>query len=124
MKEDLGNTKPLRSGLVMMGIMGLFLLGYVLLSGTLSGAPIPDGATPAVEQAREDLAARKGIDKEQITVVSVKAVNWPDTSLGCPQPDTSYAQVITPGYRIVLSWEGETYQYHSDLGQRVVYCER
>ncbi|MBE0431788.1 MAG: hypothetical protein IBX67_08190 [Dehalococcoidia bacterium] len=122
MKEDLGNTKPLRRGLVMMGIMGLFLLGHVLLSGPLSGAPIPDGATPAVEQAKEDLAARKGIDKEQITVVSVKAVNWPDSSLGCPQPDMFYAQVITPGYRIVLSWGGRAYEFHSDLGGRVVYC--
>ena len=76
-----------------------------------------------MEQAREDLTRRKGIDKGEITVVAVEAVNWPDTSLGCPEPDMMYAQVITPGYRILLSCAQEIHVYHSDRGDRVVYCQ-
>ena len=48
-----------------------------------------------MEQAKDDLVERKGIDKAEITVAALEAVKWPDTSLGCPQPDTMYAQVIT-----------------------------
>jgi hypothetical protein len=106
------------------GIIALFLLGCVYSSGPISSAPIPDGAERAVEQAKEDLANRKGIDKGQIAVIEVKAVDWPDTSLGCPEPGMMYAQVITPGYRILLSYDGQIYPYHSDLGGRVVYCQQ
>ena len=93
------------------------------LSGSIRPPGEAGGADGAVEQAREDLACRKGADKGLITAVKIEAVDWPDTSLGCPQPDMVYAQVITPGFRIVLSCADRTYVYHSDRGNRVVYCE-
>ncbi len=116
-------TRLTGSRFLVIGIIALFLLGYAYFSGPLGSAPGPDDAETAVDRAREDLANRKGIDKEQITVVAVKEVNWPDTSLGCPEPGMMYAQVITPGHRIILSYAGQTYEYHSDQGGRVVYCE-
>lgn len=124
MAEDFGITRVPGIRFLVIGIVALLLLGYAYFSGPLSSAPIPGGAEPAVERAKEDLANRKGIDEEQITVISVEVVNWPDTSLGCPQPGMMYAQVITPGYRILLSYGGQTYQYHSDRGDHVVYCEQ
>ena len=124
MDTDFGRTKLLRSRFLVIGIIALFLLGYFWFSGPLGSAPVPGGAERAVEQAQEDLANRKGIDKAQIAVVAVKAVNWPDTSLGCPEPGMVYAQVITPGYRILLSYDGQVYEYHSDQGDRVVYCQQ
>lgn len=84
----------------------------------------PGGVQWAVGQAKEDLARRKCIDTGEIALVAAESVNWPDTSLGCPEPGMMYAQVITPGYRIVLSCAGEAYEYHSDRGSRVVYCPR
>jgi len=80
----------------------------------LIGAPI--------EQAREDLAQRLGMDIEEIEVVMVEAVEWPDASLGCPQPGMMYAQVITPGYRILLRAGDKTYEYHSDY-KRAILCQ-
>jgi len=56
-----------------------------------------------MKRAKEDLANCKGIDKEQISVASV---NWPDTSLGCPEPGMVYAHVVTRGYKILLSYDG------------------
>jgi len=116
-------TRLIGSRSLVIGIIALFLLGYACLSGPLGSAPGSDDAETDVDLAKEDLANRKGIDKEQITVVAVKEVNWPDTSLGCPEPGTVYAQVITPGHRIILSYVGQAYEYHSDQGCRVVYCK-
>jgi hypothetical protein len=84
--------------------------------------PTPGQAEPqAVVQAKTDLAKRTGIAVNDIKTRSVEAVNWPDASLGCPQPDMMYAQVVTPGQRIVLEAGGQTYEYHSG-GTNVVFC--
>ena len=86
----------------------------------------PAGGTPvtneAVTRAKQDLSRRLGIPEHQITVERVEAVEWPDTSLGCPQPGMMYAQVITPGYRIILKANNQISEYHADRSGRVVYC--
>ena len=66
-----------------------------------------------VERATEDLIQATSAASNDITVVSTEEVEWSDTSLGCPEPDGMYAQMITPGYLIVLETDGETYKYHS-----------
>jgi len=76
-----------------------------------------------VMRAKEDLGKRLVLNVDQIEVVEAQAVEWRDTSLGCPQPGMMYAQVITPGYRIVLEAKGQTYEYHTDRGQVVVLCD-
>ena len=74
------------------------------------------------ELARRDLAARIGVPPDAIKKRSTRPAVWPDASLGCPKPDTMYAQVETPGFRIELEANGKTYRYHSDM-QRVVPCD-
>jgi hypothetical protein len=87
-------------------------------------AVVPARAAGAVAWAQADLAQRLGIATGQIAVVSVEAVRWRDSSLGCPQPGMMYAQVITPGYRIVLRVGDELYEYHSAEGSdNAVYCQ-
>ncbi len=88
--------------------------------------PIPSDPTlqKLVMEAREDLAGRLAIEVDQIALVELKAVEWSDTSLGCPQPGMMYAQVITPGFLIILATEGQTYEYHADRGRVVTLCER
>ena len=63
-----------------------------------------------------------GLSTGEIRLASVDAVEWSDASLGCPQPGMMYAQVITPGYRVVLEAEGQQYTYHTDTGQYAVLC--
>jgi len=87
-------------------------------------AEVPTGSEAAILSAKEDLAQRLGVAVEEITVLKVEAVEWPDTSLGCPRPGEMYAQVITPGYRIILEVRGNRYEYHSDnQGKRLVLCQ-
>jgi hypothetical protein len=74
-----------------------------------------------VAQAREDLARRLGLTVESTQLRRAEAVEWPDTSLGCPRPGFMYAQVVTPGYLIVLVADGKEYEYHAD-GRRASLC--
>lgn len=84
---------------------------------------IPEGAQQPLLAARRDVASRLGIPVAEVRVVQVEAVEWPDASLGCPEPGRMYIQVITPGYRIVLEAAGKTFRYHTDRGSRAVLCE-
>src|SRR5262245_26364313 len=52
--------------------------------------------------AKADAAKRTGKSDKEITVVSAERVSWSDASMGCPAPGMMYAQVIVPGYRIIL----------------------
>lgn len=83
-------------------------------------------ANPAVEalvqQAREMLANKLGIDPGAIRLFDLKAKDWPDESLGCPLGGRNYAQVITPGYLIELEVDSAIYIFHSDQASRVVLC--
>jgi hypothetical protein len=47
---------------------------------------------------------------------------WPDASLGCPLPGMTYAQVLTPGHRVILATGGRTYEYHTDNHDRIILC--
>jgi len=64
----------------------------------------------------------KDFPPEEIKVILVERVVWPDTSLGCPEPGKFYAQVLVPGYRIILEVGGKRVEVHTDLKGRVVIC--
>jgi hypothetical protein len=73
----------------------------------------PQSSGP-VNAAKQDLAEKLGIDSSKIVVVSIEAVEWPNSCLGVLQKDVYCAQMITPGYQIVLQAEGQTYEYHTN----------
>ena len=81
-------------------------------------------AEKVVMAAKADLMGRLSVAEETILVKSVEAVQWRNSSLGCPQPGMMYAQVITPGFRIVLTVEGQTYEYHTDQSHILILCDK
>lgn len=93
--------------------------------------PSPMAALPSEEQALVNAAiqfAAQALDiaPEMLYLESIEAVQWPDASLGCPQPDMVYAAVITPGYLVLLSDGARTYAIHTDSrldGEKVI-CEQ
>ena len=90
----------------------------------MTGTPIK-GSEKALAAAGADLAQQTGLPVEKITLVSMEAMEWRDSSLGCPQEGFMYAQVITPGYLIVLEVEGKQFEYHTDQeGNSVVLCAK
>lgn len=86
------------------------------------GEPTVPAEAAEVTLVKQDLAQRLNIAVDQIRIVSVRAVDWPDTSLGCPKPDMAYAEVITPGFEIILEANGQEYAYHTGGGDYVL-CE-
>jgi hypothetical protein len=84
---------------------------------------IPAPAAPLVALAQENLIERLGLTANEVAVTAIEPVEWRDTSLGCPQPGMMYAQVITPGYRIVIEAAGQEYTYPTDRGQKVIRCD-
>lgn len=86
--------------------------------------PVVDaGLARAIANAQADLVRRFGPTALGATVVQAEAVEWPDGSLGCPQPGMMYPQVITPGYKVVLESGGQTYVYHGDRSGNMKLCE-
>lgn len=77
-----------------------------------------------VAQAKKDLARRRGIHADRISLRHMEGVDWPDASLGCPEEGKAYAQVIMPGYYLILSDGTADFEYHTDKHQRVVLCYR
>lgn len=75
--------------------------------------------------ATNDLAAELGVSPDEIKVTTVQAVDFPDSSLGCPEEGMMYAQVITPGYALMLEVDGTVYEYHGTdkADGHVVRCE-
>jgi hypothetical protein len=86
----------------------------------------PDGAADewtreeSIEQAREELARIVGAPAEEIELVEARAVEWRDTSLGCPSKATVYQPATVPGYRIDFQVQGARYRVHVGRQQAVV----
>ena len=92
----------------------------VLCTVALVGLALAADYPAPVQKAIERCAYTCHIGVDAVTVVSYDPVEWPDTSLGAPRPGRVYAQVITPGFKVVLTAEGRRYEYHTDLKDRVV----
>lgn len=75
-----------------------------------------------IDVAVADMAQRRGIDAESITVVSSQDVTWRDGSIGCPRKDMSYTMALVPGTRIVLEAGEYRDVYHSGNGGDPFYC--
>ena len=113
-----------RNILITFGVLVVALaVGFGALAAGRNPLPPAAGNTPTpasggaptalTTRAVADLSKELGIPAANIKVASTEAMEWPDGGLGCPEPDTSYAQVITPGYRIVLQVGDMPYEYHT-----------
>ena len=63
------------------------------------------------------------MDEGDLKLVSSEGMGWSDASLGCPQEGLFYAQVLTPGYKLVFDLAGTSYAVHTnDDGSHMVIC--
>lgn len=94
----------------------------------MSGAP--DSPTPAAGESvpsEIEAGARKLLSDEiggdDFTLKSSEGMQWSDASLGCPQEGFMYAQVITPGYKLIFDLAGTSYPVHTNAdGSHMVIC--
>ena len=71
----------------------------------------------AVERARKDLAARIGIKEEDIKPESVEETDFPDMALGAGVKGEMSGQMITPGWRIRVGANGNSFEYRANQQQ-------
>jgi len=57
-------------------------------------------------------------------LVSAESMVFTDGSLGCPSPGQSYTQALVDGMRVVVSVDGETYDYRFGTGDTLKLCTR
>lgn len=94
----------------------------LLLAALAGQAETPERAD-AIRAARELLQRELGVEPRELTVVDAAAVDWRDSSLGCPEKGRRYLQALVPGHRVVLEHAGQELVVHVGAG-RAVRCER
>jgi hypothetical protein len=108
-------------------------------AGSASTAPTgaPSDATPTASASAvsasfsavvldpilTDAAARTGLSRDALQVVTAESRTWPDGSLGCPQPGMAYPQVLTDGYRVVVRAGERELDYRGTGPGRFRLCE-
>lgn len=84
-----------------------------------SSEPVPGPVQAAIERATQDFK----VQPDKIQVSSFTETQWFSTALGCPDPDRSYAQVVSPGFIVKLEVGGRSVTYHTNLASTVIRCQ-
>ena len=110
------------------------LFQFLQAPGGVSGITTPSSASAAPTQQSASLAAiedmassflagKLGVAPAELTFVRAEPTDWADASLGCPQPDVAYAQVITPGYKLTFDRDGAAYVVHTNRdATQIISC--
>lgn len=93
---------------------------------TLPTLPAPTAEAlypPAVQAARGALARDQAVPVSRVTVVSFTPVEWRNGCLEVDRDERPCTDVIVPGYRVILSVDGQTFEYRTNLdGSQVVFA--
>jgi hypothetical protein len=111
-----------------MGIVALvlcMLLGACAQDGDVPQATdTPHGDPPyAVIAAEQALSDELGVPVDEIDYVSYERQEWPDACLGLAEEGEMCAQVITPGWRVVLKAQGQEFVFRTDQDGEIVRRE-
>jgi hypothetical protein len=68
----------------------------------------------AALSARQILATRLGVSLDEVRILHVQPQEWPDACLGLATEGQLCAQVITPGYQVLLEVDNTRYEYRTD----------
>lgn len=81
-------------------------------TGFTTGISLPESfSRTTLEVIVDDAARRTGVPMSEIDVTSVEAMTFNDAALGCPVPGKMYAQVLTPGFIVLLEAGGAELDY-------------
>ncbi len=81
--------------------------------------------TGIIDAALRDLSQKLGrtLTRNNVDNWTWEQVQFPDASLGCPQPGQTYAQVLTLGFKFTFTVGGVVYDYRAlNDGSRIFQC--
>jgi hypothetical protein len=115
----------MRKNMVLRKILWISTLVVLTLSACSMNTQLP--ATQEVPSSPEDILPPEvmagiknqisevlGISLDQIQIETVERKEWPDSCLGLGGPEESCAQVMTPGWLVVFSVDGQEYRFRAD----------
>jgi hypothetical protein len=74
----------------------------------------PGLAPAAVLAAQTWLSEQLGVEIDQVAILEMEQTEWSDSCLGLGQANESCAQVMVPGWRVVLQVNQDTYEVRTD----------
>lgn len=111
----------------MLTVTAALLLPALLLAQEVQiGGPAPDlgkERLQAIARARSQLSLKLKVPEAKIALESATPTTWPNASLGCPEPDRMYAQVVTRGWTVILKVREGLHEVRV-AGRRAVVCPR
>ena len=78
-------------------------------AGTVSGEVPAD----LLDKIYAHLEGNTGTGRSEFRLLVAESVQWPDGSLGCPEPGQMYTQALVNGYRIVIGIADRKYDYRA-----------
>ena len=79
---------------------------------TMTNTPVD--LTPSQLAAVAALSESLGLPADSVKLVSTEAIDWPDGCLGIVEDGLICAQVITPGFRVILEAYGRHMEYRTN----------
>jgi|GEM_PF-6265295 len=77
----------------------------------------------AINAAISDLSSSQNVNSDEISVKDVSFEEFSDSSLGCSSEGETYEQVVTPGFKVLLSVGSTEYDYRiSEDSQIIKVC--
>jgi hypothetical protein len=86
-----------------------------------------EGVLPpaVVQEVQRRISESLNLPVEQVEIISAEQANWRDSCMELGGPAESCAQVITPGWRVLLSVDGQEYEVRTDeMGTQVRWIEK
>jgi hypothetical protein len=77
----------------------------------------------AIDAAFAALERLNGTPRDAVPAPSVKPVEWPDSCLGVSTANIVCAEIITPGYLVILDTGVLAYEFHTDLAGNAVLAQ-
>lgn len=114
----------MKKNFTLVGLVGMVVM---VLSACAAGTtPAVSSTAPpdAVLSAVEELSFELQMPVDEIEIVSYSQEEWTDSCLGLGTAEEICAQVITPGWRVVLEVDGTEYVYRTDISADIIRREQ
>lgn len=101
-----------RAAFIVLTLLILIFSSGICLAVSGKSTNVKQQANPIIlDKCKSDLAKRLNLSVKDVYLKNTESVTWPDASLGISEAGKMYAQVKTPGYRIILSVHNQPYLY-------------
>lgn len=117
---NFGSYQPVKFIMLVISVF-VFPLAISVAQETSTDTPPPE-IDIALAQLSQGI--REDVSLDTLTAYEWAYQDFSDASMGCTSYGEASAQVITPGYQFLLTYDGTVYDYRvAENGERVIFCD-